>query len=129
MAHSAKPIYVRMFLLPQYKLGDTPLHNAAWKGHTAVVEVLLEKHGGVMCSNCIRQPLLHNIDVHTCFCAQCGARSSPRTSPSSEHQRCRAEVVDKTLFYVARDYKTIGVITMPHSKQCLKCVHYYHALS
>ena len=100
MALSAKPVHVLMFLLPQNKLGDTPVHNAAWKGHAAVVEVLLEKGGGVMCSNCIRLPLLHNIDAHTCFCAHCGARSSPRTSLSSEHQRCCAKVVDKTLFYV-----------------------------
>lgn len=27
----------------QNKLGDTALHNAAWKGHVAIVEVLLEK--------------------------------------------------------------------------------------
>lgn len=27
----------------QNKLGDTPLHNAAWKGHAEVVELLLEK--------------------------------------------------------------------------------------
>ena len=27
----------------QNKLGDTPLHNAAWKGHADVVALLLEK--------------------------------------------------------------------------------------
>lgn len=27
----------------QNKLGDTPLHNAAWKGHAGVVALLLEK--------------------------------------------------------------------------------------
>lgn len=27
----------------QNKLGDTPLHNAAWKGHAEVVAALLEK--------------------------------------------------------------------------------------
>ena len=27
----------------QNKLGDTPLHNAAWKGHADVVQALLEK--------------------------------------------------------------------------------------
>ena len=27
----------------QNKLGDTPLHNAAWKGHVTIVEMLLEK--------------------------------------------------------------------------------------
>ena len=27
----------------QNKLGDTPLHNAAWKGHADIVEMLLEK--------------------------------------------------------------------------------------
>jgi ankyrin repeat protein len=27
----------------QNKLGDTPLHNAAWKGHAEVVALLLEK--------------------------------------------------------------------------------------
>ena len=27
----------------QNKLGDTPLHNAAWKGHAAIVAMLLEK--------------------------------------------------------------------------------------
>ena len=27
----------------QNKLGDTPLHNAAWKGHAGVVQMLLEK--------------------------------------------------------------------------------------
>jgi len=27
----------------QNKLGDTPLHNAAWKGHAVVVSLLLEK--------------------------------------------------------------------------------------
>ena len=25
------------------KLGDTPLHNASWKGHAAIVEALLER--------------------------------------------------------------------------------------
>ena len=25
------------------KLGDTPLHNAAWKGHPEIVEMLLER--------------------------------------------------------------------------------------
>ena len=27
----------------QNKLGDTPLHNAAWKGHADIVEALLER--------------------------------------------------------------------------------------
>jgi len=27
----------------QNKLGDTALHNAAWKGHVEIVEMLLEK--------------------------------------------------------------------------------------
>ena len=27
----------------QNKLGDTPLHNAAWKGHADVVAALLER--------------------------------------------------------------------------------------
>ena len=27
----------------QNKLGDTPLHNAAWKGHADVVGALLER--------------------------------------------------------------------------------------
>lgn len=27
----------------QNKLGDTALHNAAWKGHVEIVEILLEK--------------------------------------------------------------------------------------
>ena len=27
----------------QNKLGDTALHNAAWKGHVGIVELLLEK--------------------------------------------------------------------------------------
>lgn len=27
----------------QNKLGDTPLHNASWKGHADIVEMLLEK--------------------------------------------------------------------------------------
>jgi len=31
----------------QNKLGDTPLHNAAWKGHAGVVTLLLEK--GIVC--------------------------------------------------------------------------------
>ena len=31
----------------QNKLGDTPLHNAAWKGHADIVELLLEKGGCV----------------------------------------------------------------------------------
>ena len=31
----------------QNKLGDTPLHNAAWKGHADIVEMLLEKGGWV----------------------------------------------------------------------------------
>ncbi len=30
-------------LPPQNKLGDTPLHNAAWKGHADLVGLLLEK--------------------------------------------------------------------------------------
>ena len=36
-----------LLLVPQNKLGDTPLHNAAWKGHAAVVELLLEKGGQI----------------------------------------------------------------------------------
>ena len=32
----------------QNKLGDTPLHNASWKGHADVVTLLLEK-GVVVC--------------------------------------------------------------------------------
>ena len=31
----------------QNKLGDTPLHNAAWKGHADIVEMLLEKGKGI----------------------------------------------------------------------------------
>lgn len=31
------------FILLQNKLGDTPLHAAAWKGYSDIVEMLLNK--------------------------------------------------------------------------------------
>lgn len=33
----------RVVILLQNKLGDTPLHSAAWKGHAEAVRMLLDK--------------------------------------------------------------------------------------
>jgi len=32
-----------MWSVKQNKLGDTPLHSAAWRGYPKIVEMLLEK--------------------------------------------------------------------------------------
>lgn len=32
-----------IFVPLQNKLGDTPLHNSAWKGHADIVAALLER--------------------------------------------------------------------------------------
>ena len=36
-------ILLYIYFLSKNKLGDTPLHNAAWKGHSDIVAMLLDK--------------------------------------------------------------------------------------
>ena len=47
--------YPKIQLNAQNKLGDTPLHNAAWKGDSVIVELLLEAGADLMIQNSEKQ--------------------------------------------------------------------------